>query len=61
MATFDELFAEHRLTPAERRELVFYLASIRSRRLIETLLGGNDGGKGQGDRSGADSAGAQVC
>lgn len=35
--TFDEAFAEHRLTPEERLELVWYLAHIRAKRLIETL------------------------
>lgn len=36
--TFDEAFAEHRLTPTERAELVYRLAAIRARRTIEKLL-----------------------
>jgi hypothetical protein len=36
--TFDEAFAEHRLTPQERAALVWHLAGIRTRKLIETLL-----------------------
>lgn len=36
--TFDEAFAEHRLQPDERAALVWHLAEIRTRRLIETLL-----------------------
>lgn len=38
MATFDELFADHRLTDKEREALVYHLASFRMRRTIETLL-----------------------
>lgn len=34
--TFDEAFAG--LTPAERAALVWHLAAIRTRKLIETLL-----------------------
>lgn len=36
--TFDEVFEDHRLTPAERRELVYRLAAIRAQKTIETLL-----------------------
>lgn len=36
--TFDELFADHRLTDAEREALVHHLANLRARRTIETLL-----------------------
>lgn len=36
--TFDEAFAELNLTPAERAALVWQLAAIRTRKLIETLL-----------------------
>lgn len=38
MRTFDEVFAEHTITPAERRELVWHLAAYRARRTVETLL-----------------------
>jgi len=38
MRTFDEAFAEHRLTPAERRELVEYLAFMRMRNTLRALL-----------------------
>lgn len=36
--TFDDLFAEHHLTPGERSALVLHLASYRSRRTVEALL-----------------------
>jgi hypothetical protein len=36
--TFDELFSEHRLTPEERRNLVWHLATFRARRTVELLL-----------------------
>lgn len=36
--TFDEAFADHRLTPDERAELVYRLAAIRARKTIEALL-----------------------
>jgi hypothetical protein len=36
--TFDEFFAEHRLTPEERAELVYRLAALRARKTIEALL-----------------------
>lgn len=36
--TFDEFFAEHKLTDAEREALVWHLAAIRTRRLVELLL-----------------------
>jgi hypothetical protein len=36
--TFDELFAEHRLTAAERTALVWHLAMFRARKTVETLL-----------------------
>lgn len=35
--TFDEFFAEHRLTAEERLALVWHLAMYRARKLIETL------------------------
>lgn len=36
--TFDELFAEHNLTREERSALVWHLASIRTKELVEALL-----------------------
>jgi hypothetical protein len=36
--TFDELFAEHNLTPNERKDLVIHLVTLRARKLIEALL-----------------------
>lgn len=36
--TFNELFSEHRLTPAERAELVWFLAQHRARKTVEALL-----------------------
>jgi hypothetical protein len=36
--TFDEAFAEHRLTPAERAALVWHLAMFRARKTVEVLL-----------------------
>lgn len=36
--TFDEVFAELHLTPAERVALVWQLAALRFRKTIETLL-----------------------
>lgn len=36
--TFDELFAEHKLTVQERELLVWHLATMRARRTVETLL-----------------------
>lgn len=38
MTTFDETFADHNLTHAEREALVWHLASFRSRKTIEALL-----------------------
>ena len=38
MTSFDELCAQWNATPAERVELVWYLAAIRTRRLVEALL-----------------------
>lgn len=35
--TFDEAFAEHNLTPQERLALVWHLAAIRTRKLVEEL------------------------
>jgi hypothetical protein len=35
---FDDLCARWNATPAERVELVWYLAAIRTRRLVEALL-----------------------
>ncbi len=36
--TFDEMFAEHNLTPSERRALVMYLATLRAQKTTEALL-----------------------
>jgi hypothetical protein len=36
--TFDELFAELNLTPAERVALVWHLAAFRARKTVEALL-----------------------
>lgn len=36
--TFDELFAKHNLTPAERVALVWHLAAFRARKTVEALL-----------------------
>ena len=36
--TFDEAFAELHLTKKERKDLVWHLAGIRTRRLMDTLL-----------------------
>jgi len=36
--TFDEVFAEHRLTFRERELLVWHLAAMRARKTIEVLL-----------------------
>lgn len=36
--TFDEAFAELNLKPDERAALVWHLAAIRTRKLVETLL-----------------------
>lgn len=38
MATFDELFAEHSLTPEERAALVWHLAEFRARKTVQALL-----------------------
>jgi hypothetical protein len=38
--TFDEAFAEFNLTQEERTAMVWHLAAIRTRKLIETLLPG---------------------
>lgn len=38
MRTFDEAFAEHTLTPAERHALVWHLAAYRARKTVEVLL-----------------------
>lgn len=35
--TFDELFKDHRLTPAEREALVAYLAGIRAQKTVAAL------------------------
>ena len=40
--TFDELFAEHSLTPEERMALVLHLATLRALATVRTLLGPND-------------------
>ena len=39
--TFDELFAEHSLTPEERMALVLHLATLRALATVRTLLGPN--------------------
>lgn len=39
--TFDELFAEHNLTPDERMALVLHLATLRAMATVRTLLGPN--------------------
>ena len=36
--TLDELFAEHTVTDEERRALVWHLAFLRMRHMIETML-----------------------
>lgn len=36
--TFDELFAEHDLTPEERAALVAYLASLRMMATLRALM-----------------------
>lgn len=36
--TFDELFAEHRLTPEERTALVMHLATMRALATVRALL-----------------------
>lgn len=36
--SFDEAFAELNLKPHERAALVWHLAAIRTRKLVETLL-----------------------
>lgn len=36
--TFDELFADLHLTPAERAALVWHLAAFRARKTVEALL-----------------------
>lgn len=35
--TFDEAFADHKLTPAERNALVWHLAMFRARKTVEAL------------------------
>ena len=35
--TFDELFAEHNLTPIERKALVLHLAMLRAQKTIAAL------------------------
>ena len=37
MTTFDELFAEHNLTPEERKALVMHLATLRAQKTVATL------------------------
>lgn len=36
--TFDELFKEHRLTPEEREELIFYLGMLRMTKTVRSLI-----------------------
>lgn len=43
MRTFDEAFAELRLTQAERTALVWHLAMLRARKTIEALLPATSG------------------
>ena len=40
--TFDEVFRDHRLSPEERKELVYRLAALRAQRTIESLLDSMD-------------------
>lgn len=42
MRTFDEAFADLHLTYAEREALVWFLATMRMRKTIETLLPSTD-------------------
>ena len=35
--TFDQLFAEHNLTPEEREELIVFLATLRAMNTIKAL------------------------
>ena len=37
MTTFDELFAEHNLTPEERKALVMHLATLRAHKTVQAL------------------------
>ena len=37
MTTFDELFAEHNLTPEERKALVMHLATLRAQKTVQAL------------------------
>ncbi len=37
MTTFDELFAEHNLTPKERKALVMHLATLRAQKTVQAL------------------------
>lgn len=43
--TFDELFAEHDLTPDERAALVAYLASLRMMATLRVLMTPNAASK----------------
>lgn len=36
--TFDEVFSEHFITPAERAALVWHLAMFRARKTVDALL-----------------------
>ena len=45
--TFDELFAEHALTPDERAALVAYLASLRMMATLRALMTPNAGAVGR--------------
>lgn len=38
MATFDELFSQHRITAEERRQLVWHLAMMRMENTVRLLL-----------------------
>ena len=46
--TFDELFAEHRLTPEERQALVLHLATLRALATVRALLERETKGGGNG-------------
>ncbi len=38
--TFDEVCSDHRVTASERADLVWFLATFRMRKTVETLLPG---------------------
>lgn len=47
--TFDELFAEHRLSTEERSALVRFLAILRYEATLRALAGSADGDRAKGD------------